>query len=154
MIALPHLDLGSYLPDVGELYSIDTTLLGGADPQARREGVVVGVPAGGQGRITVALRASAPGVPGEFGHLRTVAAGLWTPASVTYLDRLQAARLAELIAGLGQSGFFLAPGLARLLSGSATELETAFFAERTAHADHRKPNVADYRSPAAIGEAA
>jgi hypothetical protein len=101
MIALPHLDLGPYLPDVGELYSIDTTLLGGADPQPRRQGVVIGVPASGPGRITVALRASTPGAPGGFGHLRTVAAGLWTPASVTYLDRVQPARLAELIAWLG-----------------------------------------------------
>lgn len=116
MIFVPHLDDGPYAPEVGELYWIDTTILDAYDKRPRRPGLVVEVPADPNGRLTIVTRTTnidRPGVyhdadpglglnrPGVFAYLRTAEAHLWTPELVTYLDRVDAELLAQVLEEFG-----------------------------------------------------
>jgi hypothetical protein len=55
---------------------------------------------------------------------------------------------ATVVAGFGPSGAFLAPALARYLTGTSSTTENAYFAARQTGA---RANVADYSAPAALG---
>ena len=104
MIVIPHLTSDPYLPEVGEVYWVDTAILQGAD-KPFRPALVLWVPPSVTGRITVATRTSAAGaagVPhpaapelglkkdGVFSRIRSAEARLWTPGNVRYLGLVDA----------------------------------------------------------------
>ncbi len=101
MIEIPHLDDDPYLPEVGEVYWVDSVIVQPVDKKSDRPALVVAVPASPLGRITVVTRTSnvkrQPGVAsprddalglnksGVWGYLGTADAALWTPSMVTFL---------------------------------------------------------------------
>lgn len=103
-----------FLPKVGELYLVDTTIFSfGHDPAADRRSVVIGVPPDLTSRspIQVATRTSqsVPGVKhprdyslrcnldGVFSDLVSVELQLWRPESVEYLGILPEPFLTEVL---------------------------------------------------------
>ncbi len=116
MILIPHLDHSPYLPDVGELYWVDTTILDAYDKKPRRPALVLVVPVELTGRITLATRTTdlnksgvrhdadpALGLTKEgiFHYLRTAEAQLWRPDTVTYMDRVEPQLLAHVLREFG-----------------------------------------------------
>jgi hypothetical protein len=116
VILVPHLDDSPYLPDVGELYWVDTTILDAYDKKPRRPALVLVVPAELTGRITLATRTSDTArsgvrhdpdpalglrLEGVFHYLRTAEAQLWTPGHVTYMDRVDPQLLADVLQDFG-----------------------------------------------------
>lgn len=101
MIYIPHLDDEPYLPSVGEVYWVYSTIIHPKDKKNDRPVLVVEVPVTLSGRITIVTRTSneerTPGFPspidatlglnkpGAWGYLRSAEANLWTPSMVQYL---------------------------------------------------------------------
>jgi mRNA-degrading endonuclease toxin of MazEF toxin-antitoxin module len=100
VIKLPHTDTGPYLPGVGEVYWVDSSIIHPDDRRPDRPVLVVQVPASVNGRLTIVVRTStqdrAPGIaspedpelgldqPGAWSYLRSVEAYLWTPSVVEF----------------------------------------------------------------------
>jgi hypothetical protein len=98
-----------YLPGVGEVYLVDSSIVHPAGRAADRPVLVVQVPATVNGRITVVTRTAprdgTPGVaspgdpelgfdePGVWAHLRSAEAHLWTPSMVRYRGTVELAVL-------------------------------------------------------------
>ncbi len=111
MIEIPHLDDDPYLPDVGEVYWVDSAIVQPADKKSDRPALVVAVPASPLGRITIVTRTSnikrQPGVAsprddalglnksGVWGYVGTAEAALWTPSMVTFLGVVESVVLGE-----------------------------------------------------------
>lgn len=109
MIDIPHLDDNPYLPDVGEIYWVDSAIIHPKDKKPDRPVLVVEVPATLSGRITIVTRTTneerTPGVPsppdpdlglnkpGVWGYLRSAEANLWTPSMVEYRGPVELAVL-------------------------------------------------------------
>lgn len=96
-------DGGPFLPEVGEVYQIDTLIKFSSDPKAERPCVVVSVPTAAHQRIGIVCRTSDTDVEGVshpadpeldmnldgvFAGLDSVEQQLWTAANVRYLGRL------------------------------------------------------------------
>jgi hypothetical protein len=58
VIKIPHADTGPYLPGLGEVYLVDSSIIHPADGKPDRPALVVQVPATVNGRITVVTRTS------------------------------------------------------------------------------------------------
>jgi hypothetical protein len=100
MIYIPHLDDNPYLPSVGEVYWVDSSIISPNDKKPDRPVLVVAVPTTLSGRITMVTRTTnrerTPGCPspadpdlglnkpGVWGYLRSAEADLWTPSMVEY----------------------------------------------------------------------
>jgi len=98
-----------YLPDPGDVYWVDTSILDNHDPKSKRPALVVRVHHSLTGRIIVVTRTTnltrTPGVPspsdrslqlnkpGIWGHLASAEASLWTPSMVTWCGSVDAAHL-------------------------------------------------------------
>jgi len=89
----------------------------------------------------------------DQGHLRR--AGQTSFRSVLTVDGAplvgQARGLKSVVvAGLGQGGAFLAPAIARLIAGTASDREQRYFGEREAGRGSARSLVADYQSAVAL----
>jgi hypothetical protein len=90
------------------VYWVETTMLPAGDPEDRRPVVVVGVPDGPGGTVTVVSRSTADGfgvehpadpglglaTAGHFSRAHPVQAGTWTAGDVTPIGPLDPATLA------------------------------------------------------------
>ena len=97
------------LPDPGDVYWVDTSILDNHDPKSKRPALVARVPHSLTGRIILVTRTTdltrTPGVlsppdrniqlnkPGIWGHVASAEASLWTPSMVTWCGCVNAAHL-------------------------------------------------------------
>jgi hypothetical protein len=109
MILIPHHDDDPYLPAVGEVYWVDSTIIHPRDKKNDRPVLVVDVPSTLTGRITMVTRTTnedrTPGVPspavselglnkpGVWGYVRSAEVSLWTPSMVEYRGSVELAVL-------------------------------------------------------------
>ena len=103
---------GPFVPRVGTVYWVDTTILPAGDPEDRRPVVVVGVPGAADGTVVVVARSGTddfgiehpadPGLGltsrGRFSRRHPVQGRLWTSRNVTPIGPLEAEVLAAVVA--------------------------------------------------------
>lgn len=92
-----------YLPEVGDVYWVETEILDAIDVEPKRPAVVVEVPENLDGRIRVVTRTTEPGKPGvphdpvpelglrkrgTFSYIRTAEARLWKRPQVEWMGVL------------------------------------------------------------------
>ena len=88
-----------FLPAVGSLYWVQTTILPPGDPDHHRVAAVLSVPPTTAGTIAVALGSGA--APGRFLRRVPVQARLWTTSHVSPIGPLDGATFATLVEQFG-----------------------------------------------------
>jgi hypothetical protein len=126
---------------------VDTGVVLRQDTTAAIWALVPGPPSEAQLRIAATL--ASQGTMRRAGQVRFNSIATLDGAAIVGLARVPQVTL---IAGLGSSGAFLAPALARLIAGSATEEEARYFAAREPGKD--RTAIADYVPASLMGVAA